>query len=82
MLKTILLAASFAVAFGFANSATAQTYYDRSGCGPAGCAPESYGGGGDVDGGLGRPCPRGYYPHAWPSGNGVRCEAPDGSWRF
>jgi len=29
------------------------------------------------DGGLGRYCPPGYYPHSWPNGSGVRCEAPD-----
>ena len=30
------------------------------------------------DGGLGRYCPPGYYPHSWPNGNGIRCEAQDG----
>ncbi len=34
------------------------------------------------DGGLGRYCPPGYYPHSFPGGNGIRCEAPDGGSSF
>src|SRR4051812_29700860 len=30
------------------------------------------------DGGLGRYCPPGYYPHSWPTGNGIRCEQQGG----
>ena len=32
------------------------------------------------DGGLGRYCPPGQYPHSFPGGSGIRCETVDGAW--
>jgi hypothetical protein len=77
MLKTSLFAALLLAAGGLAPSlASAQAMSDRAACGPNGCAPSNYAYG--SDGGLGRYCPPGFYPHAWPTNGGIRCEAPDG----
>jgi hypothetical protein len=63
-----------------ATSASAQDMRAQYSSGPYG--NNGYGGGygygGGSDGGLGRYCPPGYYPHSFPGGNGVRCEAQDG----
>ena len=70
MLKLTLVAAAFAASatVAFAQDMRAQDYNGSN-----------YGGnyGKYNDGGLGRYCPPGYYPHTWPTGNGIRCEAPD-----
>ena len=44
-----------------------------------GHAPYGYG---NSTSALGRDCPAGYYPHAWPDGNGIRCEPPGDSTEF
>jgi hypothetical protein len=79
MLKTSLFAALALAAAGLAPGlASAQTMGERPACGPQGCIPNNYAY--TNDGGLGRYCPPGYYPHAWPTDNGIRCEALDGRW--
>ena len=45
----------------------------------------AYGGGGYApynDGGLGRYCPPGQYPHSWTGGTGIRCEPVGGTTEF
>ena len=85
MRRTALLAATLAAAVaGLALSplvGSAQAR-DRSYCGPSGYdCPQPYSGSYANDGGLGRYCPPGFYPHSWPNGSGIRCEAADGeSW--
>jgi hypothetical protein len=68
MLKTVLIAALLAAG---ATAASAQDYRAQTpyGYGSQGGYPSS-------DGGLGRYCPPGYYPHSFPNGNGIRCEPP------
>ena len=34
------------------------------------------------DGGLGRYCPPGEYPHSWTGGTGIRCEPVGGTTEF
>jgi hypothetical protein len=74
LIAAALLAISGAGATLAATSAwaqdMAQNSYDRHG------RHHYYDGG--SDGGLGRYCPPGYYPHSFPNSNGVRCEAQDG----
>jgi hypothetical protein len=69
MLKTALIAAVLAAG---ATAASAQDYRAQAPYGSNG----GYGGYPSSDGGLGRYCPPGYYPHSFPSGNGIRCEPP------
>ncbi len=75
MLKTMLVAAVLAAG---ATAASAQQDYRAQ-------APYGYGSHGGFpssDGGLGRYCPPGYYPHSWPNGNGIRCEPPGDSTQY
>jgi len=74
-----LIAAALAIAgAASAQDMRAQSPYDygapRTGYG--------YGGNSSSDGGLGRYCPPGYYPHSWPNGSGIRCEPPDDGQTF
>ena len=70
MLKTILIAAVLAAG---ATAASAQQEYRAQA--PYGYGAQGgYGGYPSSDGGLGRYCPPGYYPHSAP--NGIRCEPP------
>ena len=73
MLKTILIAAVLAAG---ATAASAQQEYRAQA--PYGYGSQSGYGGSypSSDGGLGRYCPPGYYPHSFPNGNGIRCEPP------
>jgi hypothetical protein len=69
MLKATLIAVLLAAA-----GATAASAQGSNGYGHHNGWSQSY----SSDGGLGRYCPPGYYPHSFPSSNGVRCEAQDG----
>ncbi len=84
MLKSSLIAASLlALSSGGLLAglevASAQPAPSHSYCeaGGYGCTPNAYSY--ENDGGLGRFCPPGQYPHAWPSAGGIRCQFPDGS---
>jgi len=84
MRKTSIAAVIAALAGGLTLSplaASAQSVHRHNACGPSGYdCPAPYSGSYSNDGGLGRYCPPGFYPHSWP--NGIRCETTDGgqSW--
>jgi hypothetical protein len=71
MLKTSLIA--LALAFAGATAASAQDYRAQDAYGNGG-RQGGYGAFPGSDGGLGRYCPPGYYPHSSP--NYIRCEPP------
>jgi hypothetical protein len=78
MIKATLIAALLAAA-----GATAASAQDWRAQAPYGHGGNGYGGGyPGSDGGLGRYCPPGYYPHSWPNGSGIRCEPPDDGQTF
>ena len=69
MLRTALIAAVLAAG---ATAASAQDYRAQT---PYGYGSQGgYGSYPSSDGGLGRYCPPGYYPHSAP--NGIRCQPP------
>ena len=72
MLKASLIAAVLLTAG--ASAASAQDWRAQGQYGNG----YNQGGYPSSDGGLGRYCPQGYYPHSFPGGNGIRCEAQDG----
>lgn len=86
MLRTTLFAAALVAlpAAGLTLTATAASAQGWSqptvscASGAMGCNSGTYAYG--SDGGLGRYCPPGYYPHSWP--NGIRCEPPGGATTF
>jgi hypothetical protein len=81
MLKSSLIAAAVAAIWAgglvlSSTAASAQGMRADMSCTVDGC-PHSNNSWYSNDGGLGRYCPPGYYPHSFPGGNGIRCEAPD-----
>jgi hypothetical protein len=62
---------------GLAAPAYAQDYRAQSSSGAYGGESGSYAP--YNDGGLGRYCPPGQYPHSFPGGQGVRCQGEDGN---
>ncbi len=74
MLKSTLFALALAAAG--VTAASAQDYRAQSDFGFGGHGYGQNRGYQGSDGGLGRYCPPGYYPHSAPSSNGIRCEPP------
>jgi hypothetical protein len=85
MMKTSLIAGAVtAMWLGglmFSPTASAQGMRADMSCTVDGC-PHSNNSWYGSDGGLGRYCPPGYYPHSFPGGSGIRCEAPDTGNRY
>jgi hypothetical protein len=74
MSKPALILAALIAGGSLAAPAFAQDYRAQSYASPQGggaYAPYN-------DGGLGRYCPPGQYPHSFPGGQGVRCQGLDG----
>jgi hypothetical protein len=69
MSKSTMIFLALLAGASFAAPAFAQDYRAQSSSG-------GYGGnyGAYNDGGLGRYCPPGQYPHSWTGGTGIRCE--------
>ncbi len=83
MSKILLFAAALFAVSGVgvtpAASALAQGARAQTSCGPDGYGcNRGYDNHAYNDGGLGRYCPPGQYPHSFPVGSGIRCEAVDG----
>jgi hypothetical protein len=75
MSKSALILFTLLAGAGFAAPAFAQDYRAQSSSGPY---SESRNSAPYNDGGLGRYCPPGQYPHSFPGGQGVRCQGADG----
>ena len=92
MLKTILIAGALLAlpAAGLALTATAAaaqgwrepTVSCESGAIGCNSGRYAYGNTYGSDGGLGRYCLPGYYPHSSPDSNGIRCEPPGGTTQY
>lgn len=80
MLKSIMVAGAL-LAGAAELPAHAQDMRAQMTCGPGGyganCDRSGYGGGA-----YSRYCPPGYFPHSFPTGNGIRCEAVNGDDHF
>jgi hypothetical protein len=79
MPKTAIAAALLALAGASMSLATPAAA--QNGCGANGCN-ENYAYHAYNDGGLGRYCPPGQYPHSWTGGTGIRCEPVGGGTEF
>ena len=83
MSKTLLIAAALFAVSGFGATFAAPALAWGGGAQDS-CAYNGYGCNRDhsyqfsSDGGLGRYCPPGQYPHSFPGGSGIRCETVDG----
>ncbi len=78
MLKASLVAVAL-LAAAAGRPAVAQDMRAQA-CGPGDYGQNCYRN--DYSGPYNRYCPPGYYPHSFPNGNGIRCEAVEGNDHF